>query len=554
MASGKESPRQKMIGMMYLVLTALLALNVSKEILLGFVSVDESIENSKVILSENNEKIKKAFEEYVNQGNYEAKPYLLKAIEAQSNIRKIDQYIDSMKLLVIQHTEGFHLKDTSQLRYMGKLDNYDTPTYLLIGSDETSPKTSRYSAADLKLQLTQLHGNLTAMIDNMQKDESTKLDEKDIAALKQKLNTLKPDEKPLVVNGVKLGWELRNFYNMPMAAVITTLDKIQVDIKNTESEFLHVFSAASSKFMFKVTKLQAEVIAPTAYVLAGQPFAANVVLSASSSELTPEKMKVFVDAEYDSISKKLTVPGSSLTVKDGVGQYETSTNSIGQKELKGVIVYQNNKGVDEYYPFNYNYTVAPPFSTVAAENMNILYAGIDNPVNASCAGFSPNDLKINAVGCGAEITPTGSGKYIIKVKSAGTCSISVSAKVNGTYQTQGPIKTFRVKDIPPPVLKIGGKLASSNLEFTRNEIRALGSLGAESVGFMFPANFVVKSFEVVTQGGGVEFCPGNSLSTNAKAILNNLRPGQVAYIDNIKVQTPKQTTITIPVAKIKVKA
>lgn len=554
MASGKESPRQKMIGMMYLVLTALLALNVSKEILKGFVTVDESIGKSKAILSENNERVKKAFEDYVNQGNYEAKPYLLKAIEAQTNIRKVDQYIDSMKLLIVQQTENLNLKDTSQLRFMDKLDDYDTPTYLLIGSDATSPKTSRYSAADLKSQLTQLHSNLMAMIDNMQKNEDTKLDDKDIFALKEKLNAIKPNDKNVVVNGAKLSWELQNFYNMPMAAVITTLDKIQVDIKNTESEFLHVFSAASSKFMFKVDGLHAEVIAPTAYVLAGQPFSANVVLSASSSELTPDKMRVLVGAEYDSLSKKLTVPGSSLTVQNGMGQYETTTSAIGQKELKGVIVYKNNKGIDEYYPFNYDYTVAPPFSAVAADNMNIFYAGIDNPVSASCAGFSPNDLKITVNGCGAEAISNGAGKYIIKVKSAGTCSVSVSAKVNGTYQTQGPIKTFRVRDIPPPVLKIGGKLATTNLEFTKNEVKAFGGLGAESVGFMFPVNFVVKSFEIVTQGGGTEICSGNNLTTNAKLLLNNLRPGQAAYIDNIKVLTPKQTIITIPMAKIKIKA
>src|SRR6478672_289531 len=102
MASGKETPRQKMIGMMYLVLTALLALNVSREILKGFVTVDESIEKSKLILSENNERVKQAFEEYVKQGNYEAKPYLLKAIEAQKNIRTVDAYIDSMKLMIVQ--------------------------------------------------------------------------------------------------------------------------------------------------------------------------------------------------------------------------------------------------------------------------------------------------------------------------------------------------------------------------------------------------------------------------------------------------------------------
>lgn len=303
MSSGKETPRQKMIGMMYLVLTALLALNVSKEILQGFVMVDESIGKSKLILTENNERIQKAFEAYVNDGNFEAKPYLLKSIETQKSIRIVDAYIDSMKLLIVRRTEGMTQNDTSQLRFMEKLDDFDTPTYLLIGSDETKPISTKYSATDLRLQLTNLHTNLLSLIDNMQKNNNTKLDEESINTLKQKLSNLKPIDRNLTKEGVKLNWELENFYHMPMAAVITNLDKIQADMKNVESEFLHVFAAASSKFLFKVNKLHAKVLAPSAYILAGQPFKADVLLSASSSDLTGDRMKVLVGASYDTIVK-----------------------------------------------------------------------------------------------------------------------------------------------------------------------------------------------------------------------------------------------------------
>ncbi len=554
MSSGKETPRQKMIGMMYLVLTALLALNVSKEILQGFVMVDESIGKSKLILDENNSRVQKAFEDYVNDGNFEAKPYLLKSIETQKSIRIVDAYIDSMKVMITRKTEGLPKKDTSQLRFMERLDDFDTPTYLLIGSDETKPIDTKYSAKDLRKQLTNLHSDLLSLIDNMQKDSKTKLDAESIATLKQKLGTIKPTDRNIIKEGVKLNWELENFYHMPMAAVITNLDKIQADMKNLESEFLHTFAGASSKFVFKIDKLHADVVAPSAYVLAGQPFKANIVLGASSTQLTPERMEVLVGAVYDPVTNKLINKGDAITIKDGMGNYEAMTSSTGQKELKGVIKYKNPRGVDEYYPFDYSYMVAPPFSAVAADNMNIFYAGIENPITATCAGFSPSDLKITVSGCGAETVPTSAGKYVIKVKSAGTCSVSVAAKVNGVYQQQGPVKTFRVKDIPPPYLKLGGKLATSNLEFTRNEIRLLGGVGAESVGFMFPVNFVVKSFDVELKGGGSIQCSGNNLSQAAKTALNNMRVGDIGYIDNIKVQKPNGTIITIPSAKIKIKA
>ena len=305
MSSGKETPRQKMIGMMYLVLTALLALNVSKEILQGFVMVDESIGKSKVILDENNARIQKAFEAYVNDGNFEAKPYLLKSIETQKSIRMVDAYIDSMKVIIARKTEGISKSDTSQLRFMEKLDDYDTPTYLLIGSDESKPIDSKYSAKDLRLQLTTLHTELLSLIDNMQKNTKTKLDDATINTLKQKLSTIKPVDRNLEKDGIKLNWELENFYHMPLAAVITNLDKIQADMKNLESEFLHTFAAASSKFLFKADKLHADVVAPSAYVLSGQPFKANIVLGASSSEFTPDRMEVVVGGVYDTNSKKL---------------------------------------------------------------------------------------------------------------------------------------------------------------------------------------------------------------------------------------------------------
>ena len=554
MSSGKETPRQKMIGMMYLVLTALLALNVSKEILKGFVTVDESIEKSKLILSENNQRVQKAFEDYVNAGNYEAQPYLLKAIEAQKNIRIADSYIDSVKLLIVQKTEDPGKKDTSQLRFMDRLDDYDTPTYLLLGSDETSPITTRYSAKDLRSKLELLYTNLSTMLDNMQKNSETKLDDADLSALKQKLNTIKPVDRNIMDDGVKLNWELENFYHQPMAAVVTNLAKMQADMKNVESEFLHVFASASSKFTFKIDKLQAKVIAPTAYVLAGQPFKADIVLGASSSELTDDRMKVLVGAEYDTLKKQLTVPGSPLSITDGMGKFESTTGATGTKNLKGVVVYKNPRGKEEYYPFDFSYMVAPPFTAVSADNMNIFYAGIENPISVSSAGFSPVDVKVTLTGCGAEVKPATAGKYILTAKTSGTCTIVVSAKVNGSYQQQGPPKVFRVRDIPTPVLKLGGKVATTNLEFTRNEIKAIGGVGADSPGFMFPVNMIVKSFDLEIQGAPPIACLGSSFSQEAKTALGKMRVGQIGYIDNIRVLTPKGVIISIAAAKIRIKS
>ena len=556
MSSGKETPRQKMIGMMYLVLTALLALNVSKEILKGFVMVDESLEKSKLILDENNSRVKLAFEDYVKKGNSKAKPYLLKAIETQKNIKLVDSYIDSMKLHIEQKTEGVAVKDTSQLRFMETLDDFDTPTYMLIGSDETKPIHSKYSAKDLRLQLSNLHSQLISMIDNMQKDNKTKLETADLNTLKQKLNNIKPMDRNIEDNGVKLNWELENFYHMPMAAVITNLNKIQADMKNVESEFLHVFSAAAGKFDIKITGLEAKVVAPTAYVLAGQSFKANIMLGASSSDITEDKMQILLGAEYDTLSKSFKTPGTPMPITNGMGKYETTVSGSGERELKGVVVYKNPRGEDEFYPFDFSYMVAPPFTSVAAENMNIFYAGVNNPVSVSAAGFSPTQLKVTVTGCGSAITKDAAGNYQVTAKTTGTCLVTVSANTAEGYKQQGPPKLFRVKGIPPPVLKVANVLATSNLEFTRNQILAIGGIGAESPGFMFPVNMTVKSFVlgVFERGSYVPYpCTNSNLSTSAKDALTRIRPGQKVYIDDIKVQTPTGL-ITLPNTQIKMKS
>jgi hypothetical protein len=139
----------------------------------------------------------------VNDGNFEAKPYLLKSIETQKSIRIVDAYIDSMKVMITRKTEGLPKQDTSQLRFMEKLDDFDTPTYLLIGSDETKPIDTKYSAKDLRLQLTTLHTDLLGLIDNMQKDTKTKLDAESITTLKQKLGTIKPTDRNIIKEGVE---------------------------------------------------------------------------------------------------------------------------------------------------------------------------------------------------------------------------------------------------------------------------------------------------------------------------------------------------------------
>lgn len=555
MSSGKETPRQKMIGMMYLVLTALLALNVSKQILKGFVTVDENIGKSKEILAENNARLKKTFEDYVALGNAEAKPYLLKAIEAQQYTNATHAYIDSVKMMVISRTEKMQKPDTGQMRYMEKLDDFDTPTYLLIGDDEASPKTGKYSATELRAELTGLYNRLNTLVDEMQKDKHTVIDAAELKALKEKLATIKPVDRNIDDDGVKLNWELENFYHLPMAAVVTNLDKMQADVRNIESEFLHVFSASATKSGYRATKLVARVMAPSAYVQTGETFKADILLSAGSTEMPADRMKVLVGAKYDPATNKVIQPGQAIGLEEGIGKYTTTASSPGEHSIDGLIVYKNTKGVDEYYPFDYKYMVAAPFTAVAADNMNVFYVGVDNPITVSAAGIAPTELVVTANGCNAKLSPAGSGKYKVEVSSAGTCTVSVAARTAQGLKPQGQPQAFRVKNIPPPVAKIANMPSLSTLELNSAQIASIGGIGAVSLGFEFPVNFKVQSYKVVTVQNGnyiEEECKGPNLTDNARKSLKKLNKGQRAFFEDIKVQTPTGV-VSVPNATIKLR-
>jgi gliding motility-associated protein GldM len=556
MATGKETPRQKMINMMYLVLTAILALNVSSEILKGFVTVDESLEHSNKILSDNNAKMEAAFLEYVKQGNVEAKPYYNQSVVMKSKVHKTLAYIDSLKYRLIAKVEDTEQPDTVQMRYMKHLEDYDTPTYLFLGSDETKPINTAYSALDLKLQLNTLSANLESDLNTMQANKATHLEKEDFMSLKEQLKLIKPQDKGREEDGIKLNWEQENFYHLPAAAVLTNLDKLQTDLKNLEAEFLRVYSAASNKVIPKFNTLEAKVLAPTNCVQTGEIFNADILLSAGSTELTPDRMKVLLGAEYDTLTKKLTKPGQAVDIKDGIGRWQTITSSQGTQKLSGVIAYKKSNGDDMYFPFAYTYTVSPPLSNVGADSMNVFYVGINNPITASAAGILPEHVIVNVAGCGATTKSNGSGKYIVNVTQPGKCIVTVFSKTNGVTKQQGVSKVFRVKAIPQPVAKINGKPVLSTLEMNSNEISAIKAISAVCLGFEFPVNVEVKQAVLVVTGSDgtlqeEKFYSAN-LTDKACKMLRELKPGRRAWIEKVSVKINNQT-FTVPDITIKKK-
>lgn len=544
MAGGKETPRQKMIGLMYLVLTAMLALNVSKQILQGYLSVNESLEKSKQNIIENNQRVTQAFEATI-AGNNAAGPYYKEALVAQKDIEDMFKYLDEVKGNMIRAVLGLEesvkvLGDTVNLRHYpqkDKIDDYDMPTTVLLGSDETNLKTGPLTADELRTNLNNLHDKLVAQLDRMQKTDGLHLLQPDYDNLKKKYAIIKPTDSGREEDGIKFTWALDNFYHLPMAAVFVNLNKMQADLLNVEAEILQVFSSASGKLAIKFDNIYAKVIAPSSYISAGEPYKAEIFLAATNSKLGAGDMEVMVGV--DSAGAASGAKGTPVPIESGMGRYQIGTSAPGDQKYTGVIKYKKPDGTFEYYPFKGEYKVAKSAVAVSADQMNVFYRGVVNPVSAGAAGVSPSDIVITATGAGVKFVPKSeAGKYDFTFTGTGECLITVSRKGPDGVKAVGPPQKFRVKPLPKPEAKIGGKFAPD--EMKKSELSTVGAIGAGASGFDFAANYIVQNYEVVGKvKGAVKIANGNgpNLSADAMNIFKNADVGSKIYVD-IKVKGP----------------
>ncbi len=534
MAGGKETPRQKMIGMMYLVLTALLAMNVSKVILKGYVKVNESIVRSRENMEENNKRVTEAFKNTI-AGNAGALPYFEKSEEAHKLIIEVEKYVDQVKFNVISASEQTTKADTVQLKYAQRPDDYDNPTRVLLGSEPSTPITGSLSAIELKNKVADLHKNLMAMLDGMKTNPKTKLLDDDYQSLKRKIDNIKPHDSGDMEDGLKMVWEVENFYHLPMAAVVCNLNKMAADLSSVEAEMLGVLSGASGKISIKFDQLSAKVIAPSSYIQAGQQYTADIFIAASSSKISKEDMKIYigVDSAEAASGKTGTL---DVPIEGGMGKYLVGTGGQGEQTYKGIIKYKNPDGTFKYYPFSQTYMVAAPAVAISADQMRVFYRGVVNPVSVSAAGVSPTDIQLSANGGGAKYISKGGGKYEFTFAGSGaaTCSISVSAK----GKSQGPAVVFRVKPLPKPEPKVGGKFAPS--EMKKSELSMVGAVGAGANGFDFTANFMVQSYSLMGKvKGKLVQCEGNgpNFAADALALFKGIDVNNKIFID-IKVKGP----------------
>lgn len=549
MAGGKLPPRQKMIGMMYLVLTALLAMNVSKDILNAFVVVNESLQNTNHNFENKNNVTLESLEK-LEAKDPKAKPYNEAAKKVQKIASEANAYIDELKKELVKETDKVEDKkalDTLivKMRSINSKDNYDVPTHILIGDEPAKPKPAsvKWSANELKSKIDGFRDDLIKIIDDKNLQILPQVRENLKKTIKSGLNT----DITAIENGVKVGWAELNFYHLPLAAVITNLTKIQADINNAEADVINTLFNSVGANDVKFDTFKAEVIAKSSYVFSGETYEADVLLSASSSS---QKLTILTGS-VDTAKKQLNGEGKPLEVVGGLGKYKVTASGEGLQKWGGIIVLEKPDGTKENFPFLAEYMVAKPAAAVSADKMNVFYIGVDNPVTISAAGVAPENLQPSLAGQGSI---TGSrGKYIVKVTGGNEVTINVNAKFANGSKNMGSSK-FRVKRLPDPYAFVLGK--RGDIVLTKGELAAAGGLVAKFENFDFDLPVTVASFNMsISIKGIVSDMPatGNKFTPEMIAKINSAPPGTKVYIEGIKAKLPDGSQRSLPTINIKLK-
>lgn len=525
MAHGKETPRQKMIGMMYLVLTALLALNVSKEILDAFVTVDEGLTQTNENFAEKNESLYADMSKLAASNPTKVAPWQDKANEIKKRTNELVTFIQDTKVLLIKTADGEEakaVKDKNKIngKEVDSKDNTDVPTRLMVDKGK---------GAEIKEKYDKLREYCFSLI---------RAEDKDIrASIGQLLNT--DDRK--VENGVKQSWESYNFGEIPLIAVTTIMSKMQGDIRNVETEMVKYLLDRIDAGDFKFNKLEAIVTTNSNYILRGNEYKAEVFISARDTTQSPEVLVGnYQEVKNSDGTVGYKMVGNYETLKiqpNGRGLFSRVGGSQGNFKWGGLIKIKSPEGVENFYPFKAEYQVAEASAVISPTKMNVFYLGVDNPVDVSVPGV-PSDKVRPGINNGS-INRSG-GAYVVRPRTQGTATVSVMAEIDGKQRNMGNM-LFRVKKVPDPVAMVASKkggLIDKNLLATQVAVQAVME------NFDFDLKFNITEFTVSANVGGFfkdEVSRSNKFTPGQKSIISSLSKGNKVYIESIKAIGPDGT-------------
>lgn len=500
------NPRQKMINLMYVVLMAMLALNISTEVLNGFSVVEESLNRTTANSSKENNALYDAFTEQMRSNPAKVKEWFEKASEVKNMSDSLYNYAQALKEQIVREADGRE----GNVHNIENKDNLEAASHVML-----APVTGQGK------KLFNAINSYRERILKMVTDPAQR------AIIADNLST----RVPKGARSLGKNWQEYMFEDMPVAAAVTLLSKLQSDVRYAEGEVLHTLVANIDMKDIRVNKLEAFVIPNATTLVRGDKFEAKIVMAAVDTTQQPE----------------IYVGGRRVNLQNHT--YSFTAGRTGDFTLTGYITMRNGSGDVLRRPFSQKYTVVDPSATVSADMMNVLYAGYDNPISVSIPGVPVN--KISASMTGGSFVSRGNGHYVARPASVGSnVVISVASTQSGHAQQMGRF-SFQVRKLPDPSAYIaigttrfkGGRLAKASL------MGATGLSAAMDDGLL-DIPFRVLSFETVfsdNMGNSVPMASdGARFSERQRDAFRKLSRSRRFYISRVRAVGPDGITRDLP--------
>ena len=511
----KISPRQKMINLMYVLLMAMLALNVSSDVLNGFTLVDESLSRSTANANEQNRAMYDDFEQSMAQNPEKVREWYQRAQTVRTMSDTLYNLAERLKVRIAKKADGAD-GDYSNLE---NREDLEASTYVMLAPGSGQGK-QLYDAI-----ISYRESILTMISDSIQRriienNFSTEVPRKDISLMKN--------------------WQEYHFENMPAIAAITLLTKLQNDIRYAEGEVLHTLARNIDVGDVRVNQIRALVIPNSRNVVRGSEFGAQIILAAVDSTQRPE----------------IYVGNERLNTENGY--YSRMCNATGDYTLNGYMLVNDGAGASTRYDFSQSYTVVEPTATVSASLMNVLYAGFDNPVGISVPGVAANRISASIAKGKGTLKSDGKGGFIVVPTEIGEeLAIEVTATNEaGRRQSMGQY-AFRVRQLPDPTPFIEYKDKDGNTQryrggkpFSKQALMGTDGIVAAIDDGLLNINFKVLSFDIVffdNMGNAIpRKSDGRLFSQAQKDMLRNLQRGKRFYISNVRAVGPDNVERQLP--------
>ena len=563
MAGGKETPRQKMIGMMYLVLLAMLAMNVSKQIINAFVTLDSKLGISEKAIVSKNTGLYDEFEgKFAGAQSKDEKALVTKWMDKAHDVKMMADRMSDFLVLeasaIIKEAEGvdWHIKDEESGRMMLKplmdiegKDKYDEPTRLMVGDDPGNPNERGvklyesmhyYRDSICQIMATYKEGKKSyTFVPTFDGKSLVKFSPEgnvnDISELRGKLLSVNPDDTTNIINVYKLlslpavlpnhdetyTWQAAMFDHAPIVAAAAIFTSMKVDVRNAESEAVDYLLTKIDVPTFKFNKIDPLAFASSSYINQGDSLTLSVMIAAYDSTDTP-KIRYGMDAD--------TLPENW---KELTGPIALSGATPGAHRVKGVIMVKK-RGELVPKPWDFNYTVGAPMGVVAQPNMRVLYQGYDNIVEGTASGFPADMVSLSGSGC--SLSSKGKGQYVARVgRGTRKASISVSGKKeDGSSVSLGKFD-FDVRPMPPATAYFGkttngGKASYQAAKSGRLRVAYDPSVPLTGVTFSIKGGFVTVSG---VPGKG-KVLAGGTLDGKAKSLIKQAKGKTVSMIVDYK--------------------